>query len=54
MQIHITKIYNIGGTAAQSQHMVAEIAKSVLNWEYIIIRLNLIHRRCCEPDRMEF
>ncbi len=31
MQIHITKIYNIGGTAAQSQHMVAEIAKSVLN-----------------------
>jgi glycosyltransferase involved in cell wall biosynthesis len=31
MQIHITNIYNISGAAAESQHMVVDIAKEIMH-----------------------
>lgn len=32
MKVHITNLYNMGGTAARAQHMITEIAKSNLNY----------------------
>lgn len=48
MRVHITNIYNLAGTAAQSQHMVADIAKNILHCNELGI-----HRYSVESDSAE-